>query len=169
VVKLIKTVILIPILVVLLTGCISGQESGGTKEGESAPDFRLQSLDGETVSLSDYHGQAVLLNFWATWCGPCVGEMPYLQEIHEEWTTRGLALVAVNVGETSSQVNGFMNYYNLSLPVLLDTQRSVSERYNIIGIPTTFFIDKDGIIQGKVVGAFPSKESIERYLEDIIP
>ena len=165
----INIVMIMLVLVALLAGCVQNSEPGGINEGELAPDFQLQSLDGETVSLSDFRGEPVLLNFWATWCGPCVGEMPLLQEIHEEWETEGLASLAVNVGETSTQVKDFMQFYNLSMPVLLDTKRSVSGRYSIIGIPTTFFLDKDGIIQGKVVGAFPNKESIERYLEDIIP
>ncbi len=168
-VRWIKIVMVVLALTMLLAGCVPSSESGGINEGELAPDFELQSLDGEAVSLSDFRGQPVLLNFWATWCGPCVGEMPLLQEIHEEWEAKGLALLAVNVGDTSTQVKDFMQSYNLSMPVLLDTRRSVSGRYSIIGIPTTFFIDKDGIIQEKVVGAFPDKESIERYLEEIIP
>ena len=167
--KLIKITAVLLALVVLLTGCLAVSCSSGTKVGEAAPDFQLQSLDGRTVSLSDFRGQPILLNFWATWCGPCVVEMPYLQEIHEEWTDEGLALLAVNVGETSARVNSFMQFYNLSLQVLLDTRKYVFDRYRIIGLPTTFFIDKDGIIQGKVIGSFRDKESIERYLEEIVP
>jgi peroxiredoxin len=156
-------------MVMLLAGCTTGSTPTGINEGEHAPDFQLKSLDGKTVSLSDYRGKTVLLNFWASWCGPCVGEMPYLQEIHQEWSAKGLVLLTVNVGESSYQANGFMQNYGLTLQVLLDTSGSVAEQYSIMGIPTTFFIDKDGIIQKKVVGAFPSKEYIEQYLAEIIP
>ncbi len=156
-------------LAIMLAGCDVGSASSGVREGERASDFQLQSLDGKTVSLSSFRGKPVLLNFWATWCGPCVGEMPYLQEIYKERSAEGLVVLAVNIGDPASQANGFMQHYELSLPVLLDTRRAVAEQYNITGIPTTFFIDKNGIIQGKVVGAFPSKESIERYLAEIVP
>jgi len=95
--------------------------------------------------------------------------MPYLQEICEEWSGRGLILLTVDIGESSSKVNEFMQDYNLSLPVLLDIRRVVAQKYDITAIPTTFFLDKDGIIQEKIIGAFPSKEAIEQYLSEIIP
>jgi thiol-disulfide isomerase/thioredoxin len=110
----------------------------------------------------------VLLNFWATWCPPCVGEMPYLQEIYDERTEDELLLLCINVGESPEQVGEFLQENELSLPVILDMQRSVAASYNITAFPTTYFIDKDGIIRGKVVGAFRTKASIERYIEDII-
>ena len=133
-----------------------------------APDFQLPNLEGQTISLSDLKGKPVLLNFWATWCGPCVSEMPYLQEIYDEWSGKGLMLLTINRGESSSTVKGFMQKRNLSLPVLLDTELVVAQRYNIMGIPTTFFIDKDGIIQEKVIGAFPNKAEIEKRLSKIV-
>ena len=133
-----------------------------------APDFQLPNLEGQTISLSDLKGKPVLLNFWATWCGPCVSEMPYLQEIYDEWSGKGLVLLTINGGESSSKVSKFMQNQNLSLPVLLDTKQDVFRRYNIMGIPTTFFIDKDGIIQEKVIGAFPNKAEIEKRLSKIV-
>ena len=141
----------------------------GTQVGNLAPDFELQSLDGQSVSLSDLQGKPVLLNFWATWCRPCVSEMPYLQEIHDEWAGKGLALLAVNIGDSSTKVKEFMQNHNLSLPVLLDTDQDVALEYNIRAIPTTFLIDKDGIIQEMKVGAFSSKAEIEETLSKIIP
>lgn len=88
--------------------------------------------------------------------------MPYLQEIHDEWSGKGLMLLTINVGEGSSTVKEFMQNYNLSLPVLLATAGAVFQRHNVIGIPTTFFIDKDSIIQEKIIGAFSSKAEIEK-------
>ncbi len=168
--KVIRMILLIILaLVLLLAGCSAGSESTGTQVGERAPDFQLQSLNGQTISLSDLRGEPVLLNFWATWCGPCVSEMPHLEQIYQEWSNKGLVLWTIDIGESSSQAQGFMQYYNLSLPVLLDTQQRVAQKYSIMGIPSTFFIDKDGIIQGKKVGAFLSEEEIEQYLREIMP
>lgn len=160
-------IMVIPGLVV--TSCATDSASSGPRVGNLAPDFELRDLDGETVSLRGLRGSPVMLNFWATWCPPCRAEMPYLQEIYEQWTSQGLVLLAINLRESSSQVKGFLQSYGLSFPVLLDSTGSVGNKYNISGIPATFFIDKDGIIQGIRVGAFPNKEAIEEYLDEIIP
>ncbi len=141
----------------------------GTQVGNLAPNFQLQNLDGQTVSLSDLRGEPVLINFWATWCPPCRSEMPYIQEIYNEWSDKKLVVLAINIGESSSTVENFMQSYNLSFTVLLDTKQDVAQRYNITGIPTTFFIDKDGIIQDKLIGAFQNKAQIENRLGKIIP
>ena len=165
---------LIAILVVILTaglvitGCTAGSEPTATV-GNVAPDFQLQNLDGQSITLSDLKGNPVLINFWATWCGPCVSEMPHLQEIHNEWSDRGLIVLAINWGESASEVEQFLQAHNLSLPVLLDTNQVVARKCGTRSIPVTFFIDKNGIIQNKVTGAFPSKASIESRLREIMP
>ncbi len=141
----------------------------GPEVGKLAPDFKLQNLDGQSISLSDLQGKPVLLNFWATWCPPCRAEMPYIQQIYEEWSDKGLEVLAIDIGESSSKVKEFLQSQGLSIPVLLDTEKNVAQEYNITGIPTTFFIDKDGIIQEKVIGAFPSKGAIEKNLSKIMP
>ena len=141
----------------------------GTRVGNLAPDFQLYNLEGKAVSLSGLQGKPVMLNFWATWCGPCVHEMPDLQEVHEEWSSKGLELLAVNIRGNTSQVTQFLQSHKLSLPVLLDIKSDVARNYNIRGIPTTFFIDKDGIIQDVKVGAFPNKRAIEGSLSKIMP
>ena len=109
-----------------------------------------------------------MLNFWATWCPPCRMEMPFIQEMHEERTGTGLVILAVNVGEGHTLVSGFMQYYNYTMPVLMDTNRITTQRYNVGAYPTTFFIDADGIIQDKGIGAFSSKEKLEQYIENIV-
>jgi len=121
------------------------------------------------VSLSELKGKPVLLNFWSTRCPPCVHEMPYLQEIYDEWSGKGLMLLAINVGDSSSTVSEFMQDHNLSLPVLLDTNLEVALKYNIPAYPTTLLVDKDGIIQAAKVGAFSSKEEVEAGLSRVIP
>jgi len=166
--------VILPILLTLVlsvTGCLTNSASSGARVGERAPDFQLQNLDGQTISLSDLRGEAVLINFWAIRCPPCREEMPYLEQIYEGWSGKplSLAVLAINIGESHSTVESFMQKYNLSLPVLLDTRQVVAQKYYIARIPTTFFIDKNGIIQGKKIGAFRSKEEIEGYLGRIIP
>ncbi len=95
--------------------------------------------------------------------------MPYIQEICEEWSDKGLVVLAINIGESSSKVEEFMQSYDLSFTVLLDTKQDVAQKYNFQYIPTTFFIDKDGIIQDKVIGPFQNKAQIENRLSKIIP
>jgi len=160
--------IVILVLGLLVMGCSSRSEPKVAQVGGVAPDFKLQSLDGQSVSLNDFKGKPVLINFWASWCGPCVYEMPFLQQIYEEWSDRGLVLLAINVGESSSTIEKFMQEHNLSLSVLLDTKKIVAREYNIMAYPTTFFIDKDGVIQEKIMGAFRSKADIEKKLSKII-
>ena len=169
--------VILPIILasgLLIIGYSAGCSPGGSIQvpsvGSPAPDFKFQSPDGQSTSLSSLRGKPVLINFWAIWCPPCRDEMPYLQEIFEGWSDKGLVMLAINVGESPSKVKGFLQSHNLSLPVLLDTKGNIAQKYNIRGIfPTTFFIDKDGIIQVKIIGAFPSKEAIEKKLSKIIP
>ena len=145
----------------------NGGTAGPPEVGKLAPDFELDTLDGQPVSLSELKGKAVLVNFWATWCGPCRMEMPFIQQIYDEWQGKGLVLLAINIGERPSQVAEFMQGQGLSFPVLLDSNGKVTERYYVTGIPTTFFIDKDGIIQYIKVGLFQSKAEIESSLSKL--
>jgi thiol-disulfide isomerase/thioredoxin len=160
--KVIGAVILL--LIFTTVGCATE----GVEIGNRAPDFELLNLDNQVVSLGDFKGQPVLINFWATWCGPCRSEIPYLQQINEGWSADGLVILAIDIGESQTTIEEFFEANKFSLPVLLDVHNNVTGNYGITGIPTTFFIDKDGIIREKVVGAFPSKEAIEAKLDRII-
>jgi len=160
--------IVILVLGLLMMGCSSRSEPEVAQVGGIAPDFKLQGSDGQSVSLSDFEGRPVLINFWATWCGPCAYEMPYLQEVHDGWSDKEVVLLIINIGESSSTVEKFMQEHNLSFPVLLDTKKIVAQKYNISAIPTTFFISKDGTVQEKIIGAFPNKEEIENRLAKIV-
>lgn len=171
-----KTVLAIILgLVLLLAGCQTSPTptptpTTGSQVGNLAPDFTLLDLNGQAVSLSSLRGKPVLLNFWATWCSPCRQEMPYLQQINAEWAPKGLVLLAIDIGENSVQVKTFLENNGLSLPTLLDSDRTVSTRlYNIKYYPTTIFIDTNGIIQRKVIGAFRNKQAIETYVSQIVP
>ncbi|MCK4785988.1 MAG: TlpA family protein disulfide reductase [Desulfobacteraceae bacterium] len=142
----------------------------GPQIGKLAPVFKFTNPEGENISLSDFRGNSVVLNFWATWCGPCKFEMPLIQELaHDaERAANGLILMTVNGGESADTVAKFMIEYGFSFPVLLDTQRGITRAYNVRGIPTTFFIDKDGIIRDIKVGAFTSKTELNSKLNNIM-
>ena len=150
---------------ILLPGC----SSEGPEIGKTAPDFTLKGLDGQEVSLSDFRGKPVLLNFWANWCGPCRLEMPFLQEIYEKWNGKGLVLLAVNLQENQGTVEDFINGAGYTFPVLLAPGNQVPLSYNIRGIPATFFIDADGVIRDIKVGAFFGMGEIESKLAKIMP
>lgn len=152
------------IFTLLLSGCTCSETDD---ESELvAPDFTLFTPDGQQVALSDFKGQPVLLNFWAIRCSPCRYEMPLFQEIYEDdkWTQKGLVILAVNLQESADDVLLFMAENGLSFTVLLDTTGEVGNRYGIMGIPITLFIDKDGIIKSGIIGAFQSKVQIEQEL-----
>jgi len=166
--------VLMAALSLILALVIAGGFTGCTPEqvaqpGKPAPDFELQSIEGQSVSLGDLRGRPVLVNFWASWCGPCLLEMPFLHMTHEQWAEKGLVMLAINIGESPSEVKEFVESRGLTFTVLLDTKQEVAQIYNIRGIPATFFIDKSGIIQDIKMGAFTSKAEIERLLSKIIP
>ncbi|MFC2066912.1 peroxiredoxin family protein [Chloroflexota bacterium] len=174
--KVLKIIVAMLLGTALILGLVAGcsVDSASTQApltGNLAPDFQLPDLDGQAVSLSDFRGKRVLLNFWASWCGPCREEMPFIQEVYEnkKWSDKGLVILAVNLGEDLPSVMSFLEAYGLSFPVLLDVKQVVAKEYNIRGIPATFFISEDGVIQDIKIGAFSNKPEIEwRLVNSII-
>lgn len=131
--------------------------------GSRAPDYSALTLAGEPVAVSDYRGDVVLLNIWATWCPPCVYEMPALQRLHEQLADDGLKIVAVSVdapagvigafGRPGGDVADFRDRFGLTFTVLHDPSGGIQARYQVHGLPATFLIDRDGRIRRKVLGA----------------
>jgi thiol-disulfide isomerase/thioredoxin len=154
---------------VLMAGCAGSASEYGPEIGKLAPDFTLNGLDGQETSLSGFRGRPVLLNFWATWCGPCQMEMPLLQGIYEKWAGTGLVLLAVNLQEDPASVREFVESAGYTFPVLLSPGNDVPLAYNIRGIPATFFIDADGVIRDIKIGAFFNAGEIESKLVKIMP
>ncbi|MFC2062623.1 TlpA family protein disulfide reductase [Chloroflexota bacterium] len=154
----------------LITGCPSTTATA-PQVGKEAPDFQLPNPEGQAVSLGDFRGQPVMLNFWATWCGPCAHEMPFIQEVYDGWTGKSPSLVvlAVDMGEAPSAVRDFIESNNYTFPVLLDTTQQAAAEYGIRYIPTTFFIDENGIIQAIKVGGFSGVAEIVTNLSKITP
>lgn len=121
--------------------------------GASAPDFTLLDLNGKKVSLAEYRGKAVVLNFWATTCGPCKAEMPSLNSLYLEFRNKGLSVVAVSVDTSEKPVRAFISEKNLAFTVLMDKDKEVFfDSYAVMGLPTTFLIDRSGAIVEKIIG-----------------
>ncbi len=144
------------------------EESGnpdtvGLQKGNIAPDFELTTLDGEQVSLSDYRGQRVVLNFWASWCPPCKAEVPDLQKFHEN---KDVEILAVNLTKTEtrrSDVTDFVDEYGMTFPVLMDETSDVAKNYQIQPIPTSYFINSKGRIQYKRIGAMNYETMVQEF------
>lgn len=179
--KILKILLCLSCLhVALLMGCSSTPQSIseinststepkiGNQVGNKAINFKLIDLSGNTVSLDEFRGKPVILNFWATWCGPCRIEMPYLQQIYDDWKDKGLILLEIDIQQSAATVQQYLDDSNLNLPTLLDITGKTAVDYGITAIPTTYFIDRDGIIRQVVRGTFPNKASIESQLSRII-
>lgn len=140
----------------------------GSQVGNRAPDFTLQNLEGENVTLSSFRGKLVMINFWAVWCDPCTKELPYIQAISQNWTGKQLVVLAIaaKTDEQLSLVNQFVKQNQYTFPVMFDSQ-GVNSAYNVNMLPTTFFIDADGIIRKKQVGSFQDRSSIESVLNSL--
>jgi peroxiredoxin len=120
--------------------------------GKPAPDFTLPDLDGQQVSLQQYRGKVVFLNFWATWCIPCREEMPAMEQLHQTFQQQGLAILAVNLKESPDKVKAFFDQYQLSYTALLDESGSVFRDYQVMGLPTTYLISREGTLLARGVG-----------------
>lgn len=134
----------------------------GLSKGDIPPDFTLTSLDGEDITLSDLRGKKVVLNFWATWCPPCKAEMPHMQSFYDEYAKeKNVEIIAINLTEAERDVTAdakvdtvmtFRDSFELTFPILLDPDNEAGLNYQVITIPTTYFIDSKGLIQRAIRG-----------------
>lgn len=128
----------------------------GIKKGQIAPDFTLNTLSGEAITLSELRGKKVILNFWATWCPPCKEEMPHLQEYYEEYAEEdNVEIIAVNLTYTDGsmdKVQQFVDSFELTFPIPLMDVEGINQTYQILTIPSTFMIDTEGRIQNNILG-----------------
>ena len=131
-----------------------------------ALDFKLKDLNGKEVSLSDYKGKKVFLNFWASWCGPCKAEMPDIEKLYKETKDSDLVILTVNLGEDKDTVKSFTDNAKYNFTVLLDLDQSVAAKYKISAIPTSYFIDKEGNIVSTIRGAL-TLEQMKDYISKL--
>ena len=143
------------------------------RQGFFAPDFMLDTLDGKKVTLSELRGKIVIINLWATWCPPCRAEMPALENVYKQYKDSGVVILGLNVTNQDSEkdIPPFVKEFGLTFPILLDRDGSVSALYQLRGLPTTYFVNREGIIRTVVVGG-PMKETfirskIEALLQEI--
>jgi cytochrome c biogenesis protein CcmG/thiol:disulfide interchange protein DsbE len=138
------------------TGSTAGKvEQVGPTVGLKAPDFTLPDLNGKKVNLKEVvaANKVTLVNFWATWCPPCRAEIPELIEFYRKYSTKKVALLAINLQETPSEVKSFVAQNKMNFPVLADTSGSVAGQYQVYAIPTTFFLDGKGKVRDKIEGS----------------
>lgn len=140
------------------------------REGFSAPDFTLEQVGGGSVTLADLRGQVVLINLWATWCPPCRAEMPAIEQVYRDLRDQGFVVLAVNTTfqDREADAAAFVAQYGLTFPVLLDRDGAVSNRYQLRGLPTSFFVDRQGVIRSVVVGGPMSETLIRSKVEDLL-
>ncbi len=128
------------------------------EEGAMAPDFLLEELDGGELRLSDLRGKPLVINFWATWCAPCRKEMPQFVQAYDKYKQQGLEIVAVNLQEGKDISAKFAADYGMRFKVAIDRDGEVGDEYNLLGLPTTYFVDRQGVIRSVFTGPFQSQE-----------
>ncbi len=134
-------------------------------EGQMAPDFALKSSTGENLRLSEYRGNVVMINFWATWCGPCRQEMPLLDELYARYARVGFSLLGVNIDDDSRRAMQMIKELGVTFPVLFDSRKEVSRLYAVEAMPVTILVDREGNVRHVHHGYKPGYEDI--YLDQI--
>lgn len=170
--KKMQIIILIAVFVIggyaIGTTVFGKNDAVNIKVGQEPPPFNLADLNGGSQQLADYAGQAVVINFWGTFCEPCVIEMPEFERQYEKWKDQGLTILAINLSEDTLTVNNFVRRFDLSFPILRDVNRKTERKYGLRSYPTTFFVKPDGTIMDIVVGGMNERqidERIERLLQ----
>lgn len=158
------------VLAVTLTACggLDLPGSQGITVGKVARDFSLPSVDGQLASLSDYSGNVVMVNFWATWCPPCKAEIPDFEAAYQAYKDDGFVVLGIEVGDSARVVEPWVTGLGMSYPVLLDESSRVMKEYRVPGLPTSLFVDRDGVIQVRHVG-YLSAAKLDEYLAQVLP
>ena len=145
--------------------------AAGVAMSGPAPDFTAKTSRGTTLRLSELQGQVVLVNFWASWCGPCLQEMPHLNRLYERYSPAGFVLVGVNIDDDAKVGLEAASRFKIKFPVVLDTDKKVSSLYNMSGMPATIIIDKTGRVRFVHIGYKPGsgvEESYERMIKELL-
>ncbi len=155
-----------PTLVALL---LIALQASAISESGPAPDFTLKSNSGQNVKLSELRGQVVMINFWASWCGPCRQEMPLLNQLYQRYEPMGFTLLGVNVEEDSAAADKVLREIPVNFPVLYDNKNQVSESYQVRAMPSTILIDRDGKVRYLHKGYKPGyEEEYQKQVRELI-
>jgi peroxiredoxin len=145
------------------TGAV--QQLGNITVGQPAPDFTLQDVSGHPVTLGSYRGQkVVLMDFWATWCGPCRMAMPDLQDLADKFKDQGFEILSVNQGEPADQVSNFLQNHKYTFHGVLDSDQAVGNQYSVQAIPTLVLVDKKGVVQFIRVGYAENEDDLRQLV-----
>ena len=139
-------------ILVFLPLMLLGTGYASTNKTSLAPDFTLSDLSNKKISLSQFRGKVVLLNFWSIWCGPCLAEMPSLNKFYFEFGDRGVVVIAIAEDPAEKPVKSYVQEKKIAFPILMDKDKRVYFKYSLFGIPATFLIDKEGVIAEKFIG-----------------
>ena len=144
---------------------LSMSTASATKVGDLAPNFTLKSATGANLRLSEFRGEVVLINFWATWCGPCRQEMPVLEKLYSRYRDVGFELLGVSIDENSAKARNMAKRLKVNYPILFDLEKDVSELYDVDAMPTTVIVDRDGRVRHIYRGYLPGHE--DKYQANI--
>lgn len=161
--------IIVAITLVFAGWKITAAGKVGPEIGNQAPDFTLNDLNGKSVKLKDITSQnkVTLVNFWATWCPPCRGEIPELIKLYKKYSTQKVALLALDLQEDPGKVKAFAKDKGMTFPILMDTNGMVGNQYRVSGIPSTFIVDSKGIIRDMIVGG-TTLETVEAKIKPLL-
>lgn len=135
--------------------------------GSSVPDVKLQELNGEVQSLANLRGKAVIMNFWGSWCEPCIREMPALSKAYDEWKDKDVVVLGINFGEDALVVDNFTKRMGVTFPVWLDQKKTVAKSFGVRPLPTTFFINPEGKVHYIKLGEV-SDEELDRLIKQML-
>ncbi len=152
--------------VVLLSLFLLGMAASPPLVGGPAPVFKLEAMDGQILNLSDLKGQFVILNFWATWCVPCVKEMPEFQKAHQSLNQK-VKIIGINLAESKEKVDKYIKDHHINFTILLDDYGNVSQEYEVVHLPVTYFITPDGVIREKIFGGGITQKMIEAKINQL--
>jgi len=162
------------LLLFILIGCGGGESDRSFAPpavGSPVPSYGARTLLGEELRLADLQGKVVLLNVWATWCGPCVREMTKLQALHDTYGAQGLAVLGVSVdrGAAEGEVRSFIDQHGISFGILLDPDGVVESRFRTLGVPESFLIDREGVLRHRWIGEFdPGHREVRLEIESLL-
>lgn len=149
----------------ILAGLAAGSLASSDLSGQQAPDFALKSSSGENLRLSEYRGEVVMINFWATWCGPCRQEMPLLDELYSRYERVGFVLLGVNIDDDPQRAMSMIDELGVEFPVLFDSTKDVSKLYDVNAMPVTVIVDREGKVRHVHHGYKPGYE--DKYLTEV--